>query len=526
MSRRTVPFHGAPDEHDYVMLERRYRAASDAAVIASPSAVVDEFFVMHARVDADVHAIKARLFTPSLASRDDDKAASRWISAQNRRLARVARRMAEGFVRLQGPTEDAVRLAALGMHYMGESVKGHMKEFHFHEGLHRLMRIAFDAGRHHDEIRLEVGGRAITCSFSSLYFRALVLARLAGGGLTFAQIEIVDAWMWMWMPALEGLDSPPEGVAWRADLDSNEGLRCGAPSGSGPSLYLARAPLEAVRLAIIREFHAGRTVAGPGDVARFSNADHFAALDAVRRALRGVRHESLGRGERYEARDVAFLHVGLVEVMGEALAAKADGAPSIALMPMMGERGSGETRERDHTSGEVRAGVSRLVQLTDVSESGVGVEGEEAECSEVAVDDLVALRLKPTGPLLLARVVRRLPAATGGRVVIGLRALTSSAQLVVATQTSHDADSPDLSVLYIPGPDDSGRNDAYLTCADVADGRKLFDTLVGEDVFTFRFNRVRERGRGWVMAGFEITSMRRLPPKAPGGGRFDKRMRA
>jgi len=125
------------------------------------------------------------------------------------------------------------------------------------------------------------------------------------------------------------------------------------------------------------------------------------------------------------------------------------------------------------------------------------------------VEDLVALRVAPGEPLLLASVARRLPAATGGRVVIGLRRLTSSAQPVRAAQISTDADERELSLLYVPGNDESGRADAYLTSEETAAERKLFETTVGDDTFTFRFNRVRERGRGWVMAGFEITAARR-----------------
>ncbi len=522
-----LSFHGAPDEHGYVLLERRLRALPDAVFTSSPDDVLSEFMAMHARVDADVHAIKRRLFSPSLASRDDDKSASRWISAQHRRLARVARRMAESFERLCGVNDHALRLVALALHYMGESVKGHMKEFHFHGGLHALMKMGLASARHHEEIHLDVGGLAASCTLTSLYFRALVLARLAGGGLTFAQIEIVDAWMWIWMPALEGADRAPEGVSWRADLDLNEGLRCGPATDPGPSLYLARAPIEAARLAIIKEFHSGRTMCAPGDVARFSNADHFAALDAVRRALRGVRHESVGRGKRYEAHDVVELHVGLIEVMAKALSVKASDAPPISLMPMSGNGGATArlAGERDHAVAELEDPSRRIVQLIDLSDTGMSIEGDESDCCEVAVDDLVALRPAPGEPLLLARVVRRLPAPTGGRVVIGLRRITSASQPVRATLSAADGVSGELTMLYVPGADDSGRNDAYLTSEETADGRSLFDTSVGEDIFTFRFNRVRERGRDWVMAGFEITAVRAAPVKATERERFDRRMR-
>ena len=115
--------------------------------------------------------------------------------------------------------------------------------------------------------------------------------------------------------------------------------------------------------------------------------------------------------------------------------------------------------------------------------------------------------------------MRRLPAATGGRVVIGLLRLTSATQPVRVRQISPGAPLPELSLLYVPGDDESGRHDAYLASDASSADRKLFETTAGDDIFTFRFNRVRERGRGWVMAGFEVIEARRriLRPSAHGG---------
>ena len=523
MSLAPLSFYGAPDDRPYALLERRFREMADSVFTSTPDAVHASFMELRALVDADVHAIKRRLFTPSLASREDDKTAGRWISAQHRRLARIAHRMADTFARLPDMNGHAFRLLAPALHYMGESVKGHIKESHFHRGLHALMRTGLAGGRHHETIRLDVAGSAASCTLTSLYFRSLLLARMAGGGLTFAQVEILDAWMWKLMPTLAGSDVAPEGPVWRADLDSDEGLRRGPRADAGPSLYLAQATLEAVRLAVSKEFHSGRTVVAGGGASTFAIADHFAALDAIRRLLRGIRHDSPGRGERLATHDVVELHVGLAEVMAKALALT---RVAIALLPMIDTdtRVARIERERDAASGEVEPPAQRIVQLMDVSDTGVSLEGEEAECSEVAVGDLVALTLDPDGPLLLAKVVRRLPAATGGRVVLGLLRLTSAPQPVRARAPADGKAFAELSLLYIPGADDSGRHDAYLTSEASAAERNLFETTVGEDIFTFRFNRVRETGRGWVMAGFEITAVRRQVPAPVASGPIDSHM--
>ena len=503
-------FYGIPDDRAYVQAERHYRELTDEQFLSAPKAATESFMELCALVDTDVRAIKLRLFAPSLASKDDDKAAGRWISAQHRRLARIAHRMIDSVARLPGMEEHGFLLLAPALHYMGESVKGHMKESHFHRALHALMRSALEGGRHHQQIQMMVDGCLVACTLTSLYFRGLVLARLAGGGLTFPQVEILDAWLWIWMPALAGADTKPIGAAWRADLDSNDGLRRGVRTGPGISMYLEMAPLEAMRIAIIKEFHAGRTVSGGGDGSRFAVEDHFVALDTLRRALRGIRHESAGRGKRYKANDVVELHVGLAEVMAKGFAVMAN---PIELRSLPGDATTGSRSERDHAKAEVRD-TRRIVQLMDVSDTGLSVEGEEADCSEIAVDDLVAIRINANEALLLASVVRRLPAATGGRVILGLRRLTSAAQPVRARDLGGGALLPELLLLYIPGADESGQQDAYLTSKETAAQRAQFETTVGADTFTFRFNRVRESGRGWVMAGFEITAWRRRPAPA------------
>lgn len=501
-------FYGAPDARAYAAIERRLQALRENAFESTPDAALGEFMELRGQIDAYVDALKRHLFAPSLAAKASDNAAFRWISTQHRRLARVARRMAESLASRAGADDRTLRFVALGLHYMGESVKGDTKDSLHYGGLHALMRIAVASGRHHEEMPLDFGGRSASCTLASLYFRALFLARLAGGDLTFPQIEILDAWMWIWMPALAGVDAAPGGATWRADLDSNEGLRRGARMDAGPSLYLPQAPLAAALRAIVKEFHAGRTVPASGGVSKFAIEDHLAVLDTVRRGLRQAR-DPAERAKRHNAKDVLELHVGLAEVMAKGFAVTGSRAPSLALQTIATDAGvPRKQREHDNAMGEIYAAARRMVQLINVSDSGVGLEAEEADCAEVAVGDLVALRPAPGEPLLLGKVVRRLPTAAGGRVTIGLRRMSSAAQLVRACQSSAVPPSRELSLLYIPGDDDSGRHDAYLTTERDAAQRNLLETTVGDDIFTFRFNRVRQRGRGWVMAGIEITAAR------------------
>src|SRR5258708_15864735 len=416
-------FSGAPDSHAYALVERRLQALRDNVFVSTPDAVLREFTELRTQVDADILALKRRLLAPSLASTDDHKAAWQWIATQHRRLARVARRMAEGFNRLSGTADAAWGLVALALHYMGESVKGHVKESHHPGGLHALMRIALASRRHREEMQLDVGGRLATCTLAALYFRALLLAGLAGGGLTSAQAEILDEWMWIWMPALAGVDSPPEGIAWRADLDSNQGLRIGGRADAGPSLYLPRARLEAARLAIVREFHCGRTVPASGDVSKLAIADHIVVLDAVRRSLRRVRGEPVARAERFAYAASVEVQVGLGEVMAKGFAAKVESASPLGLVDTeaIGAGASRGDREHDNAIGAIGAiydAPRRVVQMINMSDTGIGFEGGERDCAEIMVGDLVGLCVIPGETPALGKVVSRIAGAAEGRSVV------------------------------------------------------------------------------------------------------------
>jgi hypothetical protein len=306
------------------------------------------------------------------------------------------------------------------------------------------------------------------------------------------------------------VDDAPEGATWRADLDSDVGLRRGPRVGAGPSLYLPQAPIDAALRAIVNEFHAGRTVPAKGEVSKLAVTDHIAVLDMVRRALRQARRGPLPRAPRHSAQEVVELHVGLAEVMTKGFARTAGGAPSLGFLQAIdpGATAPRAVRERDNAMGEIYDAPRRMVQLINVSDTGVGLEGEEADCAEVAVGDLVALRLAPGEPLLVAKVVRRPPSAAGGRAVIGMLRMSSAARPVRAFRLSANPLSREQSMLYIPGSDADGRRDAYVTSESSGTERTPLETTAGAESFTVRLNRVRDRGRGWVMAGFEVMAAR------------------
>src|SRR4051812_49339697 len=67
--------------------------------------------------------------------------------------------------------------------------------------------------------------------------------------------------------------------------------------------------------------------------------------------------------------------------------------------------------------------------------------------------------------------------------------------------------------VYVPGGDESGAHDAFLVPEKIVIDGNSHDARIGDDVFTLQFNRMRRKGRGWALAGFEIVEAKRVAPQ-------------
>ena len=65
-------------------------------------------------------------------------------------------------------------------------------------------------------------------------------------------------------------------------------------------------------------------------------------------------------------------------------------------------------------------------------------------------------------------------------------------------------------MLWIQGDDASGSRDGYLVSERTYDEGHKYEVRAGGHAYSFRFNRVRERGRGWILGGFEVLAARPL----------------
>jgi hypothetical protein len=154
----------------------------------------------------------------------------------------------------------------------------------------------------------------------------------------------------------------------------------------------------------------------------------------------------------------------------------------------------------------------RVLHLIDTSETGFGFEASEKEATGIGVGDLVGLRLSEDEGCVLGRVVRRVPGQMEGQVTIGVDSLSRVPQALTLKRTEPQGRPDDEDVyIYVPGRDESGAQDAFLVPEKILLDANAHDVRIGDDLFTIQFNRVRRKGRGWALAGFEIVEAKREP---------------
>jgi hypothetical protein len=215
------------------------------------------------------------------------------------------------------------------------------------------------------------------------------------------------------------------------------------------------------------------------------------------------------RAVRRPATGSVEILVGLGEILARGFAAAQKAPVSVSLATRNGLRTEEPlpAHERDGAS-NANDPVRQRAQLVDESDSGFGLESEAAETGRVAVGDLVGMRLQPGEAPLICSVARR-ACAGNGRVRLGL-ARISSAKLPMALVTTDQPGVPSAPLMFVPGRDASGRHDGFLVSDVTFEKGGRIEVVAEALTFTVKFNRVRSRGRGWVLAGYEVVSVGRI----------------
>jgi hypothetical protein len=511
MAIRNAPQFQRPDGR--ADFERSRNAVRAMLSDATPEEALNAITRLDHELDDGVLKVKAGLLGSVLCWTPDDRALSAWIYDQHCEFAELARRGADIFERRLGcDNPNTVRLIAAAFLHWGEAAKwvvGRRQRYDY-SWLHWLMRMAMANHRHVEQFEVRLDARNRTVSVEALYFRTLILDRFAGGNLTRQQVEVLDAWLWEWTSALRGQTVHPAAPTFRADLDGKGGLRHGRRNDDGPVLYLPIAPLEAKRQAVIKEFHRGRIVPAVGIAADFRVEEHVAVLEQLHAVFSPKDEEDEPRTKRQPtASTYVDVHVGLTEILSRGLK-PADSRQPLALAA----RASGvnmDHRVRSVQFVDENKTSQRVLRLTDMSDTGFGFEAGEREASGIGVGDLVGIRLSEEEPCVVGRVVRRVPGQVEGQVNIGVDTLSRAPQALTLKRTEPQGRPDDEDVyIYIPGRETSGAEDSFLVPEKIVTEADLHDVQIADDVFTLQFNRMRRRGRGWALAGFEIIEAKRV----------------
>ena len=476
--------------------EAEFEALFASIPFTPPRVLAQRFVRLDTRLDAGMAEVKSAMLVPSLLTTDEDAALGRWIHRQHAELARI------GCEIVVAALDDAqvddtmgLRLVAVSLVHLGEAVKWELIEGRAgrrdYAALHELARLALMRGWLHGPCDVVVDRIERSAMVDALYFRALLLDRFTSGSLSRQQVEVLDAFLWEWTPWLMALEEP-RGAVMRADLDSDHGLRYGVGRPGEACLYLSLSALEAQRQSVVEAFHAGRVVPSRGRAAEIRLEAHVAVLAQLRRTLLGDEM----RAPRQPA-DTATVEawVGLKDVTGVlALESQPRGLAGVSF----------EAAGRSDTFEQVYERPQRRLEVLDASESGWRLEAHGAFATGLVVGELLALRFHAGTPIVLTCVARCVRRAEGEGLEVGVERL-SHARLAMRACALRGDTGDGGTYVFVPGDDESGQHDAFVVPYRLLETHERFRVARGGRDFALAFNRVRRRGRGWALAGYEMV---------------------
>jgi hypothetical protein len=346
-------------------------------------------------------------------------------------------------------------------------------------------------GQRHFTVPREEHGASPT--LDTLFIRAMLLDALCRGNLEPRQVEIVDSWLWEWSGEYTFTDSD-QGAVLSLEPGRQKGLR--APQGEARGRrYLRIEALEDHIKLVADGFRRGEIYPGYGPVTEFRVEEHVAALDFLRRFLDAARYRR-ARESRSDREEKLEAFVGLGEILAKAFAPRAKPhAP----------------KERAAAPGQQLAAIDsvyeiqrRDMRVLDESADGIGVEVQDDPVQPVSVGTVVTLHHPDDRPPILCEVMRR-SLTQGGTVRLGLRVLSHDPKKVELAQP---LDGVAVQAIYVPSEDSSGHIDALLVAESDFRPRESFEVRFDDRTFVVRMNRVRYHGRGWHLAGFEVSEER------------------
>jgi len=472
----------------------------------------------------------ASLFQRLVIQGVDERRDWQWLTHQSDEFAALARHIAqraEESSHLPAATRAAAFAHAIvlaGHASKRRMVSGQLPAEGAMLRLHGLLERAMALKLADQVVTVVACGELLEASAESLYARALLLARLASGCLSGRQIEILDDWLWAWMPALMlSHTATPEEPSLFADLDSPQGLNV-CPRNARPLgkklVFLPAAPLSRQVEHAVCWFQQGLIFPGFGLGATFRLEEHLGVIDYLTREFSHI-VSSVDRRARHPVATGVDISVwfGFNDVATRGMRANSSTAatPRYAL----GEARLAAKPNAFPETSEFAAfdPAKKLAKVRDVSESGMGLAASEETARHLEVGDLVALQLDVDLPVFVGVLTRKAPLLVGDEVLLGVQFLSRRARALTLEQMQDSSGTKraGAAAILIPGEHPSGFGDALLvseTAYRTQGTQADFLFKSGETQFAIRLGRIREQGRGWKMAAFTVARAP-APPAAP-----------
>lgn len=487
---------------------RRLAGVRDKASVTDPFLFSRELLEEMARFESAMYPSYREILSTTLMWSEGERAFVQWVKDSFHSLARACadalRRDAAHDALLDGAGGE---LAALALAAYGNAIKwaeissaGYdpvslVEIRRVHEMVERAA-----LGRSHFTVPRD--DRAAAPTLDALFVRALLLDAICRGNLDPRQVEIVDSWLWEWSGDYPFTESD-QGAVLSVEGDRQRGPR--APIGNGRARrYLRIDALEEQIRGVVDGFRRGEIFPGHGLAVEFRIEEHTTALDFLRRFLESARYRR-AREFRQGLEQKLEALVGLAEIVPKAFSPRTS-----PLAPKKPARGEAPRASQQLPGIDAMYEIPRrYMRVLDESADGLGVEFEDDPARPVAVGTVVTLHQDEESPPLLCEVMRR-SITPERKVHLGLRILSRSPKMI---RLSRPDDGVRLTAIYVPSEDASGQVDSLLVAENDFTLARSFEVRFDDRVFVIRMNHVRYHGRGWHLAGFEVSEERK--PSGP-----------
>jgi hypothetical protein len=425
---------------------------------------------------------RERLLQNSNAPSNEESTLCEWYAKRYDQLARMARAITERPTDSISPVADYAGAWAYAILLRGHATKWRHAAGHRAIAprgiLHQVFKSAIAAGIGDRILPMVIEGQPTETTVESLYARTLLLERFASGNLSARRLEILDNWLVSWMGAMRlSCDRSTIGGGPMLCIDTNSethGLMR-AEAGKSADYFMALRPLQRQLAHAIQSFHRGVIFPGWGIGMAFRIEEHVGVIQILEHEFHMLAHSAGTKSKR-----VSVGHDAEVSVF-------------------VGT---------DHVSAACAAVEAPAYQLRvlDFSETGMGLISSAEIAQSIAVEDLVAVRLRTGEGVLLGTVVRKAVGLEHNTVVLGVSLLSKRPLRMTVSMATPHAGTITFDTIFLQGSSAEGNGDAMILSDATYRFNSTLTTGFGDEVFHVRPGRVRRHGRGWKLVSFDVST--------------------